>query len=297
MKTILYTTDCTKKSGSALIYAYRLSNALKAQLHVLHVYDLEPIVTTSVRARGSLERNFAGEQTTLLEQYCTQQLKKEFGQPVLHCHAVKHESVSQAVLNTAEKISADLVLVGQKNPRSIRGLFTEHIANTLMRKLSCPLLILPDDVVYQGLSTLLYATDFEESDLYALDFVARLAEPFGAQIDIIHIPRKNETYHQRKMEWFRDMIRLRIPYPEIYFASRKAEDVETGIRQFIDKNRPELLGMMERQRRTYVETLFHKDLVQTMEDEVAVPLLVFNKRQLKLKFSREAQDTDVLSYA
>lgn len=297
MKTILYTTDCTKQSRWALTYAYRLSKALHAQLHVLHVYDLFPIITTAVRTRSSLEKNYNQEQLMLLEHYCEKHLKKEFGAPDLRYHAIKSDSVSTAIIKTAKHISADLVLVGNKNSGSSRGVFSEHIANTLMTRLQCPLLILPKDVLYHGMSNLLYATDFEESDIYALEYLAEFAEPFGAQIEIIHIPRKNEAYHNRKMEWFRDMIRMRITYPEIYFSSKQAEDVETGIHDFIKKDRPEVLGMMERQRPTLMENLIHKDLVKTMEDEIAIPLLVFNKRFIKLKLSAQVNDTNVLSYA
>jgi nucleotide-binding universal stress UspA family protein len=280
MKTILYATDCAKKSVPELKYAYRLSKAMNAEFHAVHVYDLMPIVTTTVRSRGVLQKNFEEEQHNILKAYCQKYLKKEEGYLQMNYHAVKSDSIAEAIIKTSSKIDADLVIVGIKDPYSLRGIFTANIANELMSSLHAPLLILPDYALYENWSNLLYATDFEESDLHALERLSELAEPFNAQIEIVHIPRKKVDYHDRKMEWFKSMVSMRIPYTNIVFSSKRAEDVETGLRQFIEKDHPEVLVMMERQRESFIEKLLHKDLVKTMEYDISIPLLVFNKKRI-----------------
>lgn len=296
MKTILYATDCTKKTAPQLKYAYRLSQALKAELHTVHVYDLSPLVTTTVRSRGVLERNFETEQIEILEKFCTKHLKKEFGTPKLNYHAIKNDSISKAIAEIAEDIDASLVLVGAKNPYSLRGVFTENIANELMISLPCPILILPEYVLYERWTRVIYATDFEASDIQALEKLTELIEPFEANVEVIHIPRKLEDYHRRKMEWFKAMIGQRIAYAKIIFSSRRANDVESGIHDFIDKDRPEILVMMERQRDSFLGQLLHKDLVKTMESEINIPLMVFNKQRIKSRPTEAIDKSALLSY-
>ncbi|MBO3115945.1 universal stress protein [Winogradskyella sp. DF17] len=297
MKTILYATDCTKKSVPELKYAYRLSKALKAELHAIHVYDLLPIVSTTVRSRGVLEDNFDKEQQDILQDYCLKYLKKDFKSPIINGHALKSDSISKAILKTATTIDADLVIVGVKNPYSLRGIFTENIANQLMAVLSCPLLVLPEYTLYETWSKIIYATDFDEADIHALKRLADFVKPLNAQIEVVHIPRKNEDYHERKMEWFKAMVGMRIAYSNILFSSKQAEDVESGIQNFIEKDRPEILVMMERQRDRIIDKLLHKDLVKTMGYEISIPLLVFNKKRIKRKLSEQVDGIKKMSLA
>lgn len=297
MKTILYATDCTKKSIPELKYAYRLSKALKAELHAIHVYDLLPIVSTTVRSRGVLEDNFDKEQQDILQNYCLKSLKKDFKSPIIKGHAFKSDSISKAILKTATTINAGLVIVGIKNPYSLRGIFTENIANQLMAELSCPLLVLPEYTLYESWSNIIYATDFDEADIHALKQLTEFVKPLNAQIEVVHIPRKGEDYHERKMEWFKAMVDMRIAYSNIVFSSKRAEDVESGILDSIEKDRPEILVMMERQRDKIIDKLLHKDLVKIMGYEISIPLLVFNKKRIKRKLSEQVDDIKKISLA
>jgi nucleotide-binding universal stress UspA family protein len=286
MKTILYTINCSKKTSMALKYAYELRASLGAKLHVLHVYDLYPIITSTVRSRGVLEKNYYNEQYILLQRYCKKILNHKFWETKIKYHVEKSDTISETILNTANKINADLVLIGAKNPSVLRGLFTSNIANDVMGKLECPLLILPDEFNYHGFSTLLYATDFEETDIHAIEQLVEFAEPYGAKIKIIHIPRKKEVDLELKMKWFKQIVSKQINYPEISFSSKQSEDVESGIQDYIKKDMPEMLVMMERQKETFIKRVLHKDMVKNMEDEVSIPLLVFNKRRYKLDFQK-----------
>lgn len=297
MKTILYATNCSKKNTMALKYAYELSATLDAKLHVLHVYDLYPIITTTVRSRGVLEQNYYKEQYILLQRYCKKTLIDKRGEIKINYHVEKNDTISESILNTANKINADLVLVGVKNPGALRGIFTGNIANDIMGKLECPLVILPDEFIYHGFSTLLYATDFEENDIHAIERLVDLAEPFGAQIKIIHIPRRKELDFERKMKWFKQIVLQRISYPEISFSAKRSEDVESGIQEYIQIDRPEMLVMMERQKASFLKRLLHKDMVKTMEDTVGIPLMVFNKKNIQPELSEEIEKARSMTFA
>lgn len=291
MKTLLYATDCTQSTSTALKYAYRLSVAMKARLYVLHVYDLAPFETVTVRSRSVLEGNFFSEQHSILKNYCEEQLKHELGPKKITSIVKKNSSVPKAILETTKKISPDLVMVGIKNPKTLRGFFTGNIANELMKKTESPLLIVPNGVYYHGLSTLLYATDFEETDVHAIKSVVEIAEPYGALIKIVHILRKREQDIDRQMGWLKKTIKQKIGYPEIVFGIQEAEDVESGLLKCINIEMPEILVMLEREHDSLLDRFLHKDLVQTMEDEITIPLLVFNKKSIKAKLTEQIDDT------
>ncbi len=282
MKNIVYATDCSYSSGSALRYAYRLSSAMDAKLHVLHVYDLNPFVTASVRSRGQLEQNFAREQHKVLENYCQKELEYELKSQTPHYIVKESDSVSEAILHTATELSADLVLVGMKNSQSLRGFFAGNIANDLLDATTIPLLILPYQACYYGLSTLLYATDFEEADLFALEKLTKLAAPYEALVKVVHIPKKKEQDPVKQMKRFEAAVRNKTHYPEIVFSVQDAATIESGLLECIAKEIPDMLVMLEREHPTWHDKLFHKDMVRTMENEITIPLLVFNNNSVQV---------------
>jgi len=296
MKKLLYTTDLRKASASALQYAFQFSKAIKANLHLLHIFDLLPIVSSPIRSRDVNIKNYRIEQQELLKIYCARHLASNFDISDLQYHTLRNESISKAVIQVSESIDADLVMVGTSKPNSLRGFFSENIANELMSQLDCPLLILPEDIIFRGLSNLLYATDFEESDIQAIQYLVQIAEPFGAKIEIVHIPRKKEYNFKKKMQLFKETIKQKVVYPELVFASETAQDVESGIHHYIDIDNPEMLVMLERERLSFWQELWHKDLVKKMEFEIGIPLMVFNKKSFTLKLTGQSNYNQALDW-
>ncbi|MEM8848106.1 MAG: universal stress protein [Bacteroidota bacterium] len=290
MKTLLYATDCTPTTSAALKYAHRLSRVLNAKLHVLHIYDLQPFTTANVRSRGILEKNYFLDQLEVLQRYCKNQLKNELGALDAEFHVVKSTNISKAILKTAQEIKADLVMVGVKSTKSLRGFFTGNIAENLMDKLKSPLLILPDDYHLHDISTVLYATDFEPTDVFALKRVTNLVESYGALIKVFHIPLKTEVNVDEKMEIFKEEVLKRIDYPEIIFSIEYADDVESGIHNSIKEEIPEMLVMMEREQPSFFDRLFCKDTVETIEGKISIPLLVFNKKSIVDMYAQDSND-------
>ncbi len=287
MKTILYATDCSPNSGLALKYAYRLSSNMKAKLHVLHVYELEAFVTATVRRHSQLELNFAEEQRLLLEEYCEKQLEHEHTKSDVELIVDESSSITKSILNASNRIDADLVVVGIKNYQSLRSYFSENIANKLLYMIEVPLLLLPPEVYFHGLSTLVYATDFEKADILAIKELVAFAKPYGALIKVVHVPRKKETHVERKMNTFEREVRESFFYPELVFCNKVSEDVETGIKQCIKEELPEMLVMLERGHGFWLDRLFQKDMVEVMEGEVSIPLLVYNKKNKHLSITEE----------
>jgi nucleotide-binding universal stress UspA family protein len=294
MKTILYATDCKKDSSSELQYAYKLSKVLNGKLHIVNIVDLSPIITTTVRSRKVSEENYLKEKMELLQNYCTSHLNMDEPSLKLTCHIEKNESTTRGILNIANKIDADFVIVGSKSKTTSRGLLTGSIAKYLMKDLECPLLVLPDKFMFSSFKTLLYATDFDETDIYAIDSLVALAAPNNAQIKIIHIPRDKELIFERDMSWFKTIVTEHITYPNLSFTTKASEDIELGILDYVQKEIPDMLVMMERQKDSFWNKIFHKDLVKAIGDKVAIPLLVFNKKTIQTRLSEQVNDSSVL---
>lgn len=280
MKTILLATDCTKNSSPFLRYVYRLCNALKSNLSVLHVYDIPPIANTIFRTPEKLKRFTHLEKQEILDKYCSEHLKGEGGKSPIKTVVTYNESISEAILSKSMELHVEMMIVGMKDEHTQRGFFSGNIANALLKNIGCPLLILPHDIQYKKLNTVVYATDFEENDIFAIKKLVDLAKPFGATINVVHIAIKDESSGDEQMEWFKEMLYQHLSYQKINFKLIQADRVDEGLRIFVENENADLIALLEREDRSFFGKLFHKNTLIKMESQIKIPLLSINRKSL-----------------
>ncbi|GAA4941172.1 hypothetical protein GCM10023314_12680 [Algibacter agarivorans] len=289
MKTILYATDCTSNAASTLKYAYRFSAIMKAELHILHVYNFPPINLSTIQPLESLKKRMHKEQIELVNKYCAEHLKNEFCQKPITFHVVENSSVSDSVLRLSKILSPDLIIIGMKDSHSTRGYFSGNIANLLLDKIEAPLLIVPNHIPYNVLETIVYATDFEEADILSIKKLIEIARPFEALIEIVHVYEMNKHLARENMEKFKNILLKQVSYPEITFRSILSSKIKLGLLSVLNNGKASMLAMLERKHGWSFSNVFHKDLVKDMEASVEIPILAFNKHSTKIKL----QNTNV----
>ena len=275
MKTIIYATDCSENSAQALRYAYRFSLIMKADLHVLHVYDLPPVNLAIINSKKILKKHMQEEQFELVKKYCAKHLKNEFRQKPIKIHVIDGTSITDSILWLSKKLLPDLVILGMKDNHSHRGYFSGNIADSLLHKIEVPLLIVPNHVSYNSLSTIVYATDFELKDIESLKKLIEIARPFSALIEVIHVFDKNQNEAKENMQIFKNLILKQTTYPEIIFKTIASGKVKSGILNTVKNEKADLLAMLERKQERNFSLFLDKDLVQEMEESVSIPVLAF----------------------
>lgn len=294
MKTILYTTDCTDNDASTLKYAYRLCSILKADLHVLHVYDFPPIRFSTIQPEELLKKRMQKEQKDNLQKYCATHLQNEFHQKPITIHAIENDSIVDSIVDISELLFPDLVILGMKDKHSNRGLLAGNIANTLLGKIEAPVLIVPNGLGYTDFSTIVYATDLEQEDLLSIQKLVEIARPFEALIEIIHVYESDKNSAIESMETFKNKLFKEVSYPEIVFRTIASGNVKTGIQSVLKNENANILAMSERKQDWHFNSFFHKDLVKAMEASVAIPLLAFSKKSTNLKKVKKESNRKIL---
>lgn len=276
MKHILYATDCSKHEAHTLQYAYLLSDILKADLTVLHVFSLPTIGASNIRPKEYLRKQACEEQFLVLKRYCYDHLKDI--QTGIHIkYEVKEDvSVTKGILSKIAAKSPDLLMLGMKNEHTTRGLFTGSIAKVLIEKVATPILIVPSTKQFQKIKSLVYATDFEDADILAIKKLVKIAAPFDAIINIVHIFNKDEYVANEKMEWFKEILFDEIKYKKITFDIIFNDTVYDGLRAYIDTTNADMISLLERKDNGFLKKLFHKDLIKGMESNITIPMLSFN---------------------
>ena len=296
MKTILFATDCTSNAASILKYAYRFSSIMKADLHILHVYNFPPIGLSTIQPIESLKKRIHDEQIEVLKKYYTKHLKNEFCHKTIITHVVENSSVSESILRLSNILNPDLIMVGTKSEQNLRGLFAGNIANELLDNIDIPLLIVPKDVSIEKFSTIIYATDFEQEDFVAIQKLVEVAKSLEAFIEIIHVYKLDQTVAKNNMEMFSRSLSKKISYPEITFRTIASTKIKSGLLSVLNGEKASMLAMLERNQSWSFTSLFHKDLVKDMEATINIPILAFNKRTTDIELETVSQVKRELAY-
>lgn len=276
MDTILYATDCTRNSISTLNYAKNLSETLKAKLSVFHVYDIPPVRTSNIRSSAQLNKLAMNEQKELLEDYCQNNLHENLNKDQLICEVADNTSISKAISDRIKNDTVDLLIIGMKDEHTARGFFSGNIANKLIDKNLCPILIIPQEYSYEKIEKIVYASDFESADIIALEKLSKIAEPYDAEIEVVHIPTLEEYAAVQQMEWFKELLEVQVPYKKISFHMVLANSVEQGLSMHTADKNADILAMLERENKGLFASVFGKDIVKRMENLVTVPILCYN---------------------
>lgn len=180
------------------------------------------------------------------------------------------------LLKKANTVDAFLIVTGMKGTSKFREFIMGSTAKQLLKKAPCPVLTIPSDSVKTKIETIVYATDFEEEDLGAMDKLTEIAKPFNAEIRIVHISPIEETVGKRQNKDLEDKIHKHIDYPNLKLDILYSDDAFYALKIYYRNSNADLIAMLEREDSSYTSKVFHHDLVKRMESYGKIPLLSFN---------------------
>lgn len=133
LKVILHATDFSPNAQAALAMACELARRREANLVVLHVTHPVPChwPATSPSALYCCEHWKVADQN-LRDLDC---------QGLLPERMLRTGEPAAVIASVAERVGADLIVLGQPRPGKWRWLIEERVAQTVVRKASCPVLV------------------------------------------------------------------------------------------------------------------------------------------------------------
>ncbi|MBD1259744.1 universal stress protein [Maribacter polysiphoniae] len=282
MKTFLYATDFSQNSVAALLFAHALSQELHAKLVVLHVFELPMTFASTVSNTYSrMEvRAFAEHREKLLA-FCAEHLKEPPEDLDITYQIDEGKPIGEIIIKNALEVKADLIVVGAKGGSRLKEAFLGSTTAALIDNAPCPILAVPNDVDFQGIKKMVYATDFEGADIFTVEKMIQLAEPLDIELHLVHISSKDRTTSEDQLKWFKDMLHHKVIYENIHFDLRYGKDVFETLQSYIDEVAPDMVAMLEREGHSLIKDLKHRDLVKRMKSESHIPLLSYHKKNIK----------------
>jgi nucleotide-binding universal stress UspA family protein len=154
IKTILYATDLGKHTRPAFRMAVNL--AMKYYAKILMLYVIEPLSTSAAamvnvyfpsaeieEIRGRSVEELHEKINERIEKFCEEELDgKPFpgGKPEPY---IVEGNPAATIIKTADKLNADLIVLGSHSHSTLDSLFIGSVANKVINRSSKPVLLVP----------------------------------------------------------------------------------------------------------------------------------------------------------
>ena len=192
LKKILLATDGSEDASVATRAAVDLSSSSGSELHVVYVFEFIPpreYIGLALRIRSPFASEREGREM-LVEQVS---LIEETGN-IVHAAHLRMGSPVDEILNTAEEIEADLVVIGSRGLGGVKRLLMGSVSERVVHYATCPVLVLRSAEGVWPPSHVIVADDGSTNALQAGTLGVKIGRLVGANATLMQVyPRALES--------------------------------------------------------------------------------------------------------
>jgi nucleotide-binding universal stress UspA family protein len=186
---ILVAVDFSEGSNAALDYAAFLASHARANLHVLHVWQVPEFVPPDAGGTAAGSAAFA----KLIETQATEDLARlvtgarKRGLTISHAFA-EPGVPSSTIAKVAKEQKYDLVVMGTNGRTGLAHALIGSVAERVVRRAPCPVVTVRGAPRHApAVKRILAPVDYSPGSRQALEWAEGLARAFGAEVDVVHV--------------------------------------------------------------------------------------------------------------
>lgn len=278
-KTILFPTDFSDNSTHAARYAGMLAKRLDANIVVLHTYAI-PITTEFQVPYDILNFEDISKKSGDVQ-------LGQFVKALIHNAELAPDSVSEKIeygeapakiVEVANSIHADMIVMGTKGASNILDRWLGTNAQSVMKNADCPVWIIPSDCEINCPDKVVYFTDFEEDEVFAVQKVLDVVEPLGSYCQVIHINEFLDMDSHRQIRATVNSMKENFQSREVYIHNidRNDDDLIDALESYLSDSKPDVLAL-EIHEQSLLNRLFEPSVTNHFVFGARLPLLTFKK--------------------
>lgn len=186
IKNILWSTDFSAESLTALNYANYLAEHFKASIKAVHVVpDFAPAL---YETRAMMVADLVKRQEDLIVKARKRLEKISVKNPIKFSKIlIETGSAGKKVPEIAEKEHCQLIAVGRKGMSALEKIVLGSVANQILRRSKVPVLIAPKKRGQAQIKKILVPTDFSAGEERERDYAWTLASKLQADLTLIYV--------------------------------------------------------------------------------------------------------------
>ncbi|EAS19392.1 universal stress protein, Usp [Flavobacteria bacterium BBFL7] len=191
MKNIIIPVDFSIHSEYALKTGAMLAKKHDATLHVLHMLELSDSLISHSANENKNEMMFL---LALTKKKFEPFLEKGFLEGVKVEAVIKHHKVYKEVDALAQKVNADLIIMGSHGLMAHEGIFAGSNAEKMVRNSNTPVLTIKSDPNNTDFNKVVLATDMSTKSVAAYQKAKSIFSTLGSTIQLVYINRPHHNF-------------------------------------------------------------------------------------------------------
>jgi nucleotide-binding universal stress UspA family protein len=275
MKKVAVPTDFSECSKNAVVYAAGLLKEMGGGvLELIHIYmpniDAEyPVFVPPVN-------DFIKEKEETLR---------------LFVEGIQHqEFIDESLINVkqvfvvgfpAEEIcqlssNYDLMVMGKTGSSNILDKFFGSVSTTVAEKSKCPVLLIPEDMVFTPIRKLMFGSNYESIKHTVLSKLINFNSYFNAKLHFVHIDDSfSESFQDEAQVIIEEMMNNEWSSTPFEISEIKADSVIEGFNQYVKANSIDILILVNINK-SILEHIFERSTTKAMAFQIKIPLMIYH---------------------
>lgn len=273
MGNILFATDLSTSSISAMNFAYNLSQVNECKLIVVHVYQVVKPKNWRLHRFEDYEKTRREFLLNKLNKFLSKGLKTDHTLLNIEIHLKAESNVVNSIINSASQFQCDFICV---NTRGKSNAIIGTTASKLIVASPVPVVSIPSRQSVKKLTNVCYASNMVNYQKEIKKVIA-FAEPLDATVSMLHIadPEENfpkftavETRLLKKTE-----RKIKVKYVKRNPENTLCEDINSAVK----KIKPDLIVFFIHRSQSYWNAMFHPSNITPLSFYAKIPILSFKK--------------------
>ena len=181
------------------------------------------------------------------------------------------------LVDVVEKLNAeqpiDLIVMGTKGANPFKELLFESELDRLVRLSQYPVLVIPENAVFEFPKKVVFATRVTEcKSEKQFGMLAEIIKSFGSELFVLNIYKETKP----PVAYFEDKLSGMLSEVNHSFHYEKNDDVAKGITEFVRKNEAGLLAFID-DRASLIGKLFSNSVTNKISSSGEIPLLIIHR--------------------
>ena len=291
VRRILVPVDFTPHAENAVSYALALAAKLKADVQLLHVY-FDPLMspyshletyTFSVNL-DKITREIeveAAENLVELVDKMKKTLKKHHARGVNVFYDLVKGNAVDSILSYVKEYKPGLLVMGTRGSELEGYRSFGSVTSKVIEKAKIPVLAVPkgyDATSFQTPDRVLYATNCDDTDYWAMSKLASFVKPFGSMIYCLHVSEDIEKSEELFMYKVRQFLNDTLGIRKIECGLLECLDPQLGLEDFIKEKQIELVAITTHHHSLFSKLFLKSSITRKFLFQTEIPLLVFHAR-------------------
>ncbi|MBK7109216.1 MAG: universal stress protein [Bacteroidetes bacterium] len=289
MKNILIPVDFSDYTWTQVQYALDFTKHFACEIRLVHVFD-DPFVDKDI-SQTPIKNQVTGYTEELIHKMETdahsnmqvmlakvrEATKDRKDSDFILSSSVRRGFAADEVLNEARAWRPHLIIMGTRGHSKIDRVMFGTVTQSVIKHAHIPILALPLNYSFRKISKVLYGTNFNNYDVYAIGKMMHLLQDSECKFHITHFNLDDDIVSDEKnMMQLSSQVENDYRNARLQFEIINSEKLKKGFEEFIADYSIDMVALTARKMNMW-QNLFTKSNTIMLLNATDIPLLVFHE--------------------